>query len=204
MDAGGDQSAGVNPVSPGSRMSTRARPPLTATSGAPSALRVTVTRGLLPGGAGGSVTSVVMVPASSMMRMRTAPPETSMPPGGAEAGRRDHGRFAVLCKTVGNGECGIAPRGRYPCPRPGPRRMFDWLGRRTSSGDRRRLARWPFPAPRRGYRLRSLQCCGSGMRSRNRRYSGSLRRLHTTGIDCGFRAYGFRYRRSPCRRAPQW
>ena len=40
------------------------------------------------------------------------------------------------------------------------------------------------------YRLRPLQCCGSGMRSRNRRYSESLGRLHITGIGCGFRAYG--------------
>ena len=29
--------------------------------------------------------------------------------GRTEAGQRDHGRFAVLCKTVWNGECGIAP-----------------------------------------------------------------------------------------------
>ena len=27
----------------------------------------------------------------------------------SEAGQCDHGRFAVLCKTVGNGERGIAP-----------------------------------------------------------------------------------------------
>ena len=52
MNAAGDQPACGGTVSPGSRMSTRARPLLTATSGAPSALRVTVTRGLLPGGAG--------------------------------------------------------------------------------------------------------------------------------------------------------
>ena len=109
MNGVGDQPGGVGPVSPGSRMSTRARPPLTVTSGAPSALRPIATRGLLPGGAGGSAASVVMVPSSSTKRIRTVPPVTSMPPGGAEAGQRDHGRFAVLSETVGNGERRIAP-----------------------------------------------------------------------------------------------
>ena len=86
-NAVGDQSSGGGPVSPVCRMSTRARPPLTVTSGAPSALRATVTRGLLPGGAGGSVTSVVTVPACSMKRIRTVPPATSMPPvGGGRSG----------------------------------------------------------------------------------------------------------------------
>ena len=73
-NAGGDQPPGGGPVSPGSRMTTRARPPLTVTSGAPSVLRPIVTRGLLPGGAGGSAASVVTVPASSMKRIRTVPP----------------------------------------------------------------------------------------------------------------------------------
>ena len=120
MNAAGDQPAGGGPVSPGSRMSTRARPPLTATSGAPSALRVTVTRGLLPGGAGGSAASVLTVPASSTKRIRGAARDFDAA-GRVEAGQRDYRRLAVrpltrtggvrglASGTVGNGEGGVAP-----------------------------------------------------------------------------------------------
>ena len=105
MNAAGDQPAGGGPMSPGSRMSTRARPPLTVTSGAPSALRATVTRGLLPGGAGGSAASGVFNDANADGAARHLNAA-----GRAEARQRDHGRLAVLGETVRNGDRGVAPR----------------------------------------------------------------------------------------------
>ena len=153
-NADGDQPGGGGPVSPGSRMSTRARPPLTVTSGAPSALRPIVTRGLLPGGAGGSAASVVTVPASSMMRMRDGAARDLDAAGRAEAGQRDHGRFAFLCKTVRNGDRGVAPGVGIHALGQGLDKCLTGLVDGLPVGIVRRLARWPFPAPRRGYRLR--------------------------------------------------
>ena len=122
MNAVGGQPAGVSPVSPGSRMSTRARPPLTVTSGAPSALRATVTRGVLAGGAGGSAASVVTGPACTIDETNTDGAARDLAAAGrSEAGQRDHRRLAVrpltrtggvrglTSETVGNGERGVAP-----------------------------------------------------------------------------------------------
>ena len=115
MNAVGDHPAGGGPVSPGSRMSTRARPPLTTTSGAPSALRRTVTRGLSPGGAGGSAASVVTVPACSMKRIRMVPPATSMPPGGRRPVSVTMGGSPLWLKQSGM-EIAVSPQGSTSSP----------------------------------------------------------------------------------------
>ena len=121
MNAAGDQPAGGGPVSPGSRMSTRARPPLTATSGAPSALRpngdqrFVVRRGRRIG-------DLRRDRAGVFNETNTDGAARDLDAAGrAEAGQRDHGRLAVrpltrtggvrglTCKTVRNGDGGVAP-----------------------------------------------------------------------------------------------
>ena len=121
MNAAGDQPGGGGPVSPGSRMSTRARPPLTATSGAPSALRpigdqrFVARRGRRIGDLRRDRAGVFNeTNADGAARDLDAA-------GRAEAGQRDHGRFAVrpltrtggvrglTSETVRNGDRGIAP-----------------------------------------------------------------------------------------------
>ena len=108
-NAVGDQPAGGGPVSPGSRMSTRARPPLTVTSGAPSALpangdqRLVARRGRWIGGLRRDGAGV-------FDETNTDGAARDLDAAGrAEAGQRDHRRLAFLCKTVRNGERGIAP-----------------------------------------------------------------------------------------------
>ena len=89
--------------------------------------------------------------------------------GRADAGQRDYRRLAFLCKTVRNGDRGIAPGVCVLTLGQGLDECLTGLVDGLPVGIVAGLLDGLFQLPRRGYRLRPLQCCGSGMRSRNRR-----------------------------------
>ena len=109
MNAVGDHPAGGGPVSPGSRMRTRARPQLTATSGAPSALRPNGDQRRV-GRRCRWIGDLRRDGAGVFNETNTDGAARDLDAAGrAEAGQRDHRRLAFLCKTVRNGDRGIAP-----------------------------------------------------------------------------------------------
>ena len=78
-----------------------------------------VTKGLLPGGDGGSESSVVTVAAGSWNRTRTVPRRTSMPPDGAGPVIVMSGGAPRSLKSSGTGSAETGPdQGQASAPSP--------------------------------------------------------------------------------------
>ena len=113
-----------------------------------------------------------------------------MPPGGRRPVSVDDGRLAVLAETVRNGDCSIAPGVDVLTLGNGIDKCWAAIIRGLPVGIAAGLLNGLFQRLVEGIGFDRYSVAVSGMRSRNRRYSGSLRRLPGAGTGCGFRAYG--------------